>query len=110
MNDAANGKVSKWIFLVGDAGLMIFGYFFVLYSPLPIRHWEIAAGCVALGAILGAGNGANGQAGVLAALERADHKGAKALVQDLLAIAGIITGCVFFLIRRPVVRVMQTKM
>jgi POT family proton-dependent oligopeptide transporter len=27
----------------------------------------------------------------------------------LLAIAGIITGCVFFLIRRPVVRVMQTK-
>jgi hypothetical protein len=28
----------------------------------------------------------------------------------LLAIAGIIVGCVFFLIRRPVVRVMQTKM
>ena len=27
----------------------------------------------------------------------------------LLAIAGIITGCVFFFIRRPVVRVMQTK-
>jgi molecular chaperone GrpE (heat shock protein) len=53
MNDAANGKVSKWIFLIGDAGLMIFGYFFVLRSPLPIRHWEIAAGCVALGAILG---------------------------------------------------------
>jgi molecular chaperone GrpE (heat shock protein) len=53
MNDAANGKVSKWIFLVGDAGLMIFGYFFVLHSPLPISHWEIAAGCVALGAILG---------------------------------------------------------
>jgi molecular chaperone GrpE (heat shock protein) len=33
--------------------LMIFGYFFVLHSPLPIRHWEIAAGCVAFGAILG---------------------------------------------------------
>ena len=44
-----------------------------------------------LATILGAGNGANGQAGVLAALERADHKGAKALVQDLLAIAGIAT-------------------
>jgi ATP phosphoribosyltransferase regulatory subunit len=29
------------------------------------------------------------QSGVLAALERADHEGAKALVQDLLAIAGI---------------------
>jgi molecular chaperone GrpE (heat shock protein) len=32
---------------------MVFGYFFVLHSPLPIRHWEIAAGCVAVGAILG---------------------------------------------------------
>ncbi len=31
------------------------------------------------------------KAGVLAALERADHDGAKALVQDLLAIAGIST-------------------
>jgi ATP phosphoribosyltransferase regulatory subunit len=30
-----------------------------------------------------------GQSGVLAALERADHDGAKALVQDLLTIAGI---------------------
>jgi hypothetical protein len=28
----------------------------------------------------------------------------------MLALAGIITGGVFFLIRRPVVRVMQTKM
>ena len=27
----------------------------------------------------------------------------------MLAIAGIITGCVFFLIRRPVVKVMQTE-
>lgn len=31
------------------------------------------------------------KAGVLAALERADHEGAKALVQDLLSIAGIAT-------------------
>jgi molecular chaperone GrpE (heat shock protein) len=54
MNDAANWKVPKWIFLIGDAGLMIFGYFFVLRSPVPIHHWEIAAGCVAVGAILGA--------------------------------------------------------
>ena len=36
-----------------------------------------------------AGNGHAVQSGVLAALERADHAGAKALVQDLLAIAGI---------------------
>jgi len=43
-----------------------------------------------LRAILGeAGNGAAGQSGVLAALERADHAGAKALVEDLLSIAGI---------------------
>ncbi|MGA2279243.1 MAG: nucleotide exchange factor GrpE [Verrucomicrobiota bacterium] len=53
MNDATNWKVPKWPFLLGDALLMVFGYFFVLHSPLPIRHWEIAAGCVAIGAILG---------------------------------------------------------
>ncbi len=53
MNDVANWKVPKWIFLISDAVLMVFGYFFVLHSPLPIRHWEIAAGCVVLGAILG---------------------------------------------------------
>lgn len=47
-------KVPKWPFLLGDAVLMVFGYFFVLHSPLPIRHWEIAAGCVVIGAVLGA--------------------------------------------------------
>ena len=35
------------------------------------------------------GAGSGGQSGVLAALERADHAGARALVEDLLAIAGI---------------------
>ena len=35
------------------------------------------------------GHGATTQSGVLAALESADHAGAKALVEDLLAIAGI---------------------
>jgi ATP phosphoribosyltransferase regulatory subunit len=46
----------------------------------------------ALEAILnGGGQGAIAQSGVLAALERADHAGAKALVEDLLAIAGIAT-------------------
>ena len=53
MNDATDWKVPKWPFLLGDVLLMVFGYFFVLHSPLPIRHWEIAAGCVAFGAILG---------------------------------------------------------
>jgi ATP phosphoribosyltransferase regulatory subunit len=43
-----------------------------------------------LGAILEEpDNGAGTQSGVLAALERADHAGARALVQDLLSIAGI---------------------
>jgi ATP phosphoribosyltransferase regulatory subunit len=37
----------------------------------------------------GNGGGALAQSGVLAALESADHAGAKALVEDLLAIAGI---------------------
>jgi len=37
----------------------------------------------------GGGPGALAQSGVLAALESADHAGAKALVEDLLAIAGI---------------------
>ena len=53
MNDVTNWKVPKWPFLLGDALLMVFSYFFILHSPLPIRHWEIAAGCVAVGAILG---------------------------------------------------------
>ena len=39
----------------------------------------------------GRGQGALAQPGVLAALESADHAGAKALVEDLLAIAGIDT-------------------
>ena len=44
----------------------------------------------ALGAILdGVGQNGGTQSGVLAALESADHAGAKALVEDLLAIAGI---------------------
>ena len=37
----------------------------------------------------GAGQNGSAQSGVLAALESADHAGAKALVEDLLAIAGI---------------------
>ena len=40
--------------------------------------------------VVNGGQGSNWQSGVLAALERADHAGAKALVEDLLAIAGIV--------------------
>jgi molecular chaperone GrpE (heat shock protein) len=52
MNDTMNWKVPKLPFWIADGLLMVFGYFFVLHSPLPI-HWGIAAGCIALGAILG---------------------------------------------------------
>ena len=52
MNDVTNWKVPKLPFWIADGLLMVFGYFFALRSSLPI-HWEIAAGCVALGAILG---------------------------------------------------------
>ncbi len=53
MNDVKNWKVPKWPFLVADALLMFFAYYYVLHAALPIHHWEIAAGCVVLGAVLG---------------------------------------------------------
>jgi ATP phosphoribosyltransferase regulatory subunit len=51
----------------------------------------LAQGRPLSGIVNGGGQGAIAQSGVLAALERADHSGAKALVEDLLAIAGIST-------------------
>jgi molecular chaperone GrpE (heat shock protein) len=53
MNDAKNWKVPKWPFFLADALLMAFAYFFVLRAPRAIGHWEIAAACVAFGAVLG---------------------------------------------------------
>lgn len=53
MNDVTNWKVPKWPFLLADALLMFYAYYYVLHAALPIHHWEIAAGCVALGAVLG---------------------------------------------------------
>jgi molecular chaperone GrpE (heat shock protein) len=53
MNDVTNLKVAKWPFLVADAALMFFAYYYVLHAALPINHWEIAAGCIVLGAVLG---------------------------------------------------------
>jgi molecular chaperone GrpE (heat shock protein) len=53
MNDVTNWKVPKWPFFLADALLMVFGYYFVLRAPAPVHHWEIAAGCVAFGAVLG---------------------------------------------------------
>ncbi|MGO8839195.1 MAG: nucleotide exchange factor GrpE [Limisphaerales bacterium] len=53
MNDTTNWKVPKWPFLLGDGLLLVFGFVVVRHSPLP-GHWAIiAAGSVALGAVLG---------------------------------------------------------
>jgi molecular chaperone GrpE (heat shock protein) len=53
MSDSTNWKVPKWPFFLADALLMGFAYYFVLHAPHAIHNWEIAAGCVALGAIIG---------------------------------------------------------
>jgi molecular chaperone GrpE (heat shock protein) len=53
MNEATNWKVPKWPFFLADALLMAFAWFFVLHAPKAIGHWEIAAACVAFGAVLG---------------------------------------------------------
>ena len=53
MNDTTNWKVPKWPFLLGGGLLLVFGYIFVLHSPLA-NHWAIiSAGCVVFGAALG---------------------------------------------------------
>jgi len=56
MNDAANLKVPKWIFLIGDALLLALAYFIVWKSPHPIAKWEIIAcfASAALGTVVGA--------------------------------------------------------
>jgi molecular chaperone GrpE (heat shock protein) len=53
MNEISEWKVPKWPFLLADALLIFFAYYFVLHTALPVHHWEIAAGCIALGAVLG---------------------------------------------------------
>ncbi len=53
MNDATNWKVPKWPFFLADAVLLAFAYFFMLRAPHAIHYWELAAACVALGALIG---------------------------------------------------------
>jgi molecular chaperone GrpE (heat shock protein) len=53
MNDATKWKIPKWPFFLADALLMFFAYYYVLHAALPVHHWEIAAACVAFGAVLG---------------------------------------------------------
>lgn len=52
MNDVANWKVPKWPFFLADALLLGFAYFFIMSAPQSVHHWEIAAACVAFGAVL----------------------------------------------------------
>ncbi len=52
-NDVTNWKVPKWPFLVVYAAMLGFAYCFILRAPQSIHHWEIAAACVALGAVFG---------------------------------------------------------
>jgi molecular chaperone GrpE (heat shock protein) len=55
MNNPTDWKVPKWPFWLGDALLMIFGFYFVLHSPLAGQHWIfVATACVVIGAVLGA--------------------------------------------------------
>jgi molecular chaperone GrpE (heat shock protein) len=51
-NDVTKWKVPKWPFFLADALLFAFAYFFMLRAPQSIHHWELAAACVAFGAVL----------------------------------------------------------
>jgi molecular chaperone GrpE (heat shock protein) len=56
MSEMTNWKVPKWPFFVADALLMGFAYYLVMHVPRGTSFFEvalIAAGCVALGAVLG---------------------------------------------------------
>lgn len=53
MTDVRDWKIPKWPFLTVGVLLLAFGFVIVNHSPLP-GHWAIfAAGCVALGSVMG---------------------------------------------------------
>lgn len=51
-NDVTKWKVPKWPFFLADALLFAFAYYFTLHAPRAIHYWELAAACVAFGAVL----------------------------------------------------------
>jgi molecular chaperone GrpE (heat shock protein) len=51
-NDATIWKAPKWPFFLADALLFAFAYFFILRAPRAVHYWELAAACVAFGAVL----------------------------------------------------------
>src|SRR5271168_3793450 len=52
VNDVTMWKVPKWPFFLADALLFGFAYFFILCARQSVHYWELAAGCVAFGAVL----------------------------------------------------------
>jgi molecular chaperone GrpE (heat shock protein) len=52
MNDMTNWKVPKWPFFLAYAVMLAFAYYFILRAPRAVHYWELAAGCVAFGAVL----------------------------------------------------------
>ena len=53
MTEAQNYRVAKGPFFLAGALLMVFAYFFIWKAPNTAGHWEIAAACVVMGALLG---------------------------------------------------------
>jgi molecular chaperone GrpE (heat shock protein) len=51
-NAVTNWKVPKWPFFLADALLFAFAYYFILHAPRAVHYWELAAACVAFGAVL----------------------------------------------------------
>jgi molecular chaperone GrpE (heat shock protein) len=51
-NAVTNWKVPKWPFFTAYAVLLACAWFFVLRAPRAVHYWEIAAACVAFGAVL----------------------------------------------------------
>jgi len=52
MNDVTNLKVPKWPFIAVYAVMLGFAYIFILRAPQSVHHWEVAAACIAFGAVL----------------------------------------------------------
>ncbi|HEY4414946.1 MAG TPA: hypothetical protein VGO57_04560 [Verrucomicrobiae bacterium] len=52
MNNLSEWKIPKWPFFTAYAVLLGFAWFFILRAPQSMHHWELAAACVALGAIV----------------------------------------------------------
>ena len=93
VNDSKHWTVPKWPFLLGDAALLVTGYFFVERAPHPIDHWVIvtAAVCVAPGTILGALPFILDYRAIVKVIEAGALGSIAEKIQDLEKLAGQIT-------------------